>query len=83
MTTVPSDVLAFLAELEEFSTTLIEKYFSASEKANEGESGLYTNKSFHYFAPFTIEIKTQDGVLARFMEEGIDLYPEEKGNAVG
>ena len=77
MTTVPSDVLAFVAELESVSTALIEKYYGESEAASMGEGGMYTNKAFHHFAPITVEIRTQDGLLARFMEEGIDLYPEE------
>lgn len=77
MTMVPSDVLAFLAELESVSTALINKYYEASEAASMGEGGMYTNKAFHHVAPVTVEVRTQDGLLARFMEEGIVLYPEE------
>lgn len=78
MTTVPSDVLAFLAELEEFSTALIEKYYAASKEANTGDGLMVSNKAFHYFAPITVEIRSQDGLLARFMEEGVDIYPKDE-----
>lgn len=82
MTSVPSDVLAFLAELEQFSTALIEKYYTASEEDIEKDA-LRSTKQFKYYTPMTVQVVTEDGVLARFMEEGVDLYPEDKKNENG
>lgn len=77
MTSIPSDVLAFLAELEQFSTALVEKYYAASE-ADIENNPMRSNKHFKYFAPVTVQVVTEDGLLARFMEEGIDIYPKDE-----
>lgn len=77
MISIPSDVLAFLAELEQFSTALIEKYYAASEADIETDV-LRATKQFKYYTPMTVQVVTDDGVLARFMEEGVDIYPKDE-----
>lgn len=77
MSTIPSDVLMFLAELEQFTTALITKYYDASA-ADWSNGSLEATKNFKFYAPITVEVRTaEDGVvLARFMEEGVDIYPD-------
>lgn len=67
---IPSDVLMFLAELDQFITPLIEKYYDASEKDTTA------TKHFQHFAPIDVQVHSVDGLLATFTEEGINLYPE-------
>lgn len=69
---LPGDVLSFLAELEEATNLLIEKYYNLSDGVQEAG----TNRQFKYFAPISVRVFTGDQELARFYEEGIDLYPE-------
>lgn len=67
--TIPSDVLAFLSEFEQLSSELIAKYYEASEKDETG------TKSFEFYAPISVRVFTDEGELARFYEEGVDIYP--------
>lgn len=57
---------AFLAELSAEYSKLIDKHWAV-----EGST-------LQHHAPFGLEFSSVDGVVARFMEEGIELYPESK-----
>lgn len=71
-TTIPVDVAAFLAELGGVVEEMIERYYAESKEDTT------LNKSFHHFAPITVQVRTSEGLLAQYMEEGIDIYPEER-----
>lgn len=77
MSAISSDVLMFLAELEQATTEIITKYYDASE-ADWDEKGGDATKNFRFYAPVLVQVITvEDGkVLAKFMEEGVDIYPE-------
>lgn len=64
---VPGPVLALLAELSEATTEIINRHWEADEKR--------TDSTIPSFGFFEVQIRTGDGILARFMEEGVELYP--------
>lgn len=66
-TMINSRMAALLAELDMEVTRVLTKHFDADEKAEN---------VLQYHGPFTVQISGQDGVIARFMEDGINLYPE-------
>ena len=65
MTMYPSSVLALLAEMEQATTQIIERHFAADEKQSE--------PTLAHWAPFRVEVHTEDGKIAEFMEEGVNL----------
>ena len=67
--TVSGIILSLLAELESATSEIIERHFAADEKR--------TSKTLVYYGPFEVRVYGADGYLARFIEEGVDLYPEE------
>lgn len=71
MTTINGRTLALLVELEAATTEIIERHFANDEKSKE--------PSLLYAAPFEVRVHSGDGYLARFLEEGIELYPAESG----
>jgi hypothetical protein len=68
--TVSGIALALLAELERATSEIIERNFAADEKS----SG---NSRLSDYGPFEVRVYGADGYLARFLEEGVELYPEE------
>lgn len=67
MTLIHGGMAAFLAELERETSRIIEKHWAEDEKGQN---------VFRHYGPFTVQVHGQDGHIASFMEEGIDLYPE-------
>ena len=67
-TTVSGIALSLLAELESATSEIIERHFVADEKR--------ALQTLIHYGPFEVRVYGADGYLARFMEEGIDLYPE-------
>lgn len=67
MTLVAAPVLALLAELERTTSEIINRHWDADDKT--------ASPSLKHHDFFEIRVHTGDGLLARFMEEGVDLYP--------
>ena len=68
-TIVDPSLAAYLAELAETADKILEKHYTKSQ--NE-------DNMLRHMAPFTVQVCTEDGVIAQFLEEGIELYPEDK-----
>lgn len=68
MTTTVLDpsLAAYLAELAD---KILEKHYTRSK--HEGNM-------LQHMTPFTVQVCSQDGVIANFLEEGIELYPEDE-----
>lgn len=62
-------IAALMAELKTVTDEVLTSQYELDEL---GENVL------KHIGPFTIEIRDQDGVVARFYEEGIDFYPGPK-----
>lgn len=69
MTLMHPSVMSLLAELATSSAEIIERHFEEDAKKED---------MLKHYGPITIEITGEDGLLARFMEEGVDIYPEPK-----
>jgi hypothetical protein len=69
----------FLAELEQATSEIITKYYDASA-ADWDENGTEATKNFKFYAPILVKVVTsEDGkVLAQFVEEGVDFYPDQE-----
>lgn len=68
MTTIQPMLARFAADLNDMWTKLCEEA---------------PDEFFNTFGQVSIQLYTDDGLTAKFYEEGIDFYPEEKGNALG
>jgi hypothetical protein len=68
MTLVNGAVVALLADLEKATTEIINQHWDRDK--NSSEPVLRNHGSFE------VRVFTDDGLLARFMEEGIDIYPD-------
>lgn len=68
-TIINGQMAALLADLDRAVTRVIDKHFG-EDAANGG--------ALQYHGPLTVQISGVDGVIARFMEDGIDLYPSEE-----
>ena len=66
--TIAGVTLILLAELEQAVSEIIERHFDADEKRDI--------PTLIHYGPFEVRVYGADGYLARFMEEGIDIYPE-------
>lgn len=71
MTLMHPSMMALLAELATSSAEIIERHFAEDEKKED---------MLKHFGPLSIEVTGEDGLLARFMEEGVDIYPEPNTN---
>lgn len=69
-TTVHPSVLALLLELSKVTDEVIHRHFTQAE---EDPNNLLT-----YMYPLQIDVRNNDGILARFWEDGIELEPEEE-----
>ena len=67
--TVSGIALALLAELEQATSEIIQRHFTADEKRER--------HTLTHYGPFEVRVYGADGYLARFLEEGVELYPEE------
>ena len=68
-TIVDPSLAAYLAELAEAADKILEKHYTRSK---------HENNMLQHLTPFTVQVCTEDGVIAQFLEEGIELYPEDK-----
>lgn len=59
--------------LARFAAELNDAYEAICEKPEYDEF-------FKLFYPVSIELRTGDGLTARFFEEGIEFYPKEESN---
>mgnify|MGYP001565755976 CR=1 FL=1 len=73
-TMIPSDVLMFIAELDQVTTALIEKYYKASEE-DWADGSLEATKHFKHWAPISVRVFSNDEEIARFYEDGVDISP--------
>ena len=65
---IPGEILRFLADLDEAVTAVIDKHVTTN------------SKYLQHYAPIGVNVTTVDGVLASFMEEGVEIYPDTEGN---
>jgi len=63
--------LSLLAELESATSEIIERHFTVDQKR--------TSQTLRHYGPFEVRVYGADGYLARFLEEGVELYPAESG----
>ena len=66
--TIAGVTLSLLAELEQAVTEIIERHCDADDKRDM--------PTLIHYGPFEVRVYGADGYLARFLEEGIDIYPE-------
>lgn len=71
MTMMDPAMMALLAELATSSSEIIERHFRENEKGSD---------MLKHYGPLYLEVTGEDGLLARFMEDGVDIYPEPKTN---
>lgn len=62
---ISGPLTAMLIELEKETDRIIAKHWEAEP-------------TLKYHGPFAVSVTGIDGLIARFMEDGIDLYPEEE-----
>ena len=66
--TIAGSTLSLLAELESSAAEIIERHFAADEKR--------AIQTLIHYGPFEVRVYGADGCLARFMEEGLEIYPD-------
>ena len=66
MTIMDPKMMAFVAELAAEFDRILTKHFEADDS------------SLVNHAPIGLQLTSIDGVVADFLEDGIDLYPKEK-----
>lgn len=65
---VSGPVLALLAEIDRVTREVIDRHWDADKKT--------AMPTLVHYGPFGVHVTSVDGVLASFMEEGINLYPD-------
>lgn len=66
MTTMDPKMMAFVAEMASEYDSLLTKHFNAP------------GSTLEHHAPFGLTLTSIDGTVAEFMEDGVNLYPDEK-----
>lgn len=61
--TVPGEVLRFLADMEDAVSAVIDKHVTSD------------SEYMQHYVPIGVYVTSIDGVLAQFLEEGVELYP--------
>jgi len=69
-TVIDSELLAMLVEMEVAVTEILERHYAADEHKEPMRQVL------KHYAPFEFQVHTINGYTARFIEEGIEFYPE-------
>lgn len=61
--TAPGEVLRFLADTEDAVSAVIDKHVTSD------------SEYMQHYVPIGVYVTSIDGVLAQFLEEGVELYP--------